>query len=131
MSLQYSRYFGEPSGPNIPDCIISEKPITALSGVRSSWLILARNSDLVSFASSARSFSSAYFSASSTICCACSSSFWRDWRRSAIVGVPEDEGLRDRLDGIAEADVGCLRALDQAHLLGDVDRDADQVRLAR
>ena len=48
MSSQYSAYFGEPSGPNMPDCMISEKPMMALSGVRSSWLILARNSDLVS-----------------------------------------------------------------------------------
>ena len=31
----------------MPDCMISEKPMMALSGVRSSWLILARNSDLV------------------------------------------------------------------------------------
>ena len=71
----------------MPDCMISEKPMMALSGVRSSWLILARNSDLARLASSARSFSSAYFSASSTICCACSSSFWRDWRRSAMVAI--------------------------------------------
>ena len=75
------------ASPNIPDCMISEKPMMALSGVRSSWLILARNSDLVRLASSARSFSSAYFSARSTICCACCSSFWRDWRRSAMVAI--------------------------------------------
>ena len=37
----------------------------ALSGVRSSWLILARNFDFAWLASSARVFSSAYFSASS------------------------------------------------------------------
>jgi hypothetical protein len=37
----------------------------ALSGVRNSWLILARNFDLAWLASSARVFSSAYFSASS------------------------------------------------------------------
>ena len=62
MSRQYSRYLSVPSGPNIPDSMISEKPMMALSGVRSSWLILARNFDLVWFASSARVFSSAYFS---------------------------------------------------------------------
>ena len=48
----------------------------------------------------------------------------------AVVGVPQDEGLGDRLDRVAEADVGGLGALDQAHLLGDVDGDADEVRLA-
>ncbi len=45
-----------------------------------------------------------------------------------VFRVPQDEGLGDRLDGIAQTDVGGLRALDQAHLLGDVDGDADQVR---
>ncbi len=49
----------------------------------------------------------------------------------AIVSVPQHEGFRDRLDGIAKADVGGLGTLDQPHLLGDVDRDADQMRLAR
>ena len=33
--------------------MISENPITALSGVRSSWLIMARNSDLARSAASA------------------------------------------------------------------------------
>ena len=41
--------------------MISEKPMMALSGVRSSWLILARNFDLVWLASSARFFSSDVF----------------------------------------------------------------------
>ena len=49
----------------------------------------------------------------------------------AIVGVPQDKGFRDRLDGVAEPDIGRLRALDELHLLGDVDGDADQMRLAR
>ena len=46
-----------------------------------------------------------------------------------VVGVPQDEGFRDRLDGVAEADIGGLRALDEPHLLGDVDGDADEVRV--
>ena len=41
----------------MPLSMISEKPMMALSGVRSSWLILARNFDLVALASSARAFS--------------------------------------------------------------------------
>ena len=48
----------------------------------------------------------------------------------AVVGVPQDEGLGDGLDRVAEADVGGLRPLDQPHLLGHVDGDADEVRLA-
>ncbi len=36
MSPQYSSYFGAPSGPNIDDFMISEKPMIAFSGVRSS-----------------------------------------------------------------------------------------------
>ena len=35
---------------------ISEKPMMALSGVRSSWLIIARKSDLARLAPSASSF---------------------------------------------------------------------------
>ena len=46
MSREYSIYFSAPSGPNIPDSMISEKPMMAFKGVRSSWLILARNFDL-------------------------------------------------------------------------------------
>ncbi|MNT79813.1 hypothetical protein D3C72_2191920 [compost metagenome] len=57
MSRAYSEYFGEPIGPNMPASRISEKPRMALSGVRSSWLILARNSDFALLAASARSFS--------------------------------------------------------------------------
>ncbi|OWK25268.1 hypothetical protein AJ87_12330 [Rhizobium yanglingense] len=49
--------FREPSGPNIWFCRISEKPRMALSGVRSSCDMLARNSDFALFAASARSFS--------------------------------------------------------------------------
>ena len=54
MSRQYSTYLSEPSAPNMPDSMISEKPMMALSGVRSSWLMLARNFDLAWLASSAR-----------------------------------------------------------------------------
>ena len=61
MSWQYSWYLSEPSAPNMPLPMISEKPMMALSGVRSSWLILARNFDLAWLASSARFFSSEYF----------------------------------------------------------------------
>ena len=49
----------------MPLPMISEKPMMALSGVRSSWLILARNFDLAWLASSARVFSCEYFSARS------------------------------------------------------------------
>ena len=45
----------------MPLPMISEKPMMALSGVRSSWLILARNFDLAWLASSARFFSSRVF----------------------------------------------------------------------
>ena len=50
----YSRYFGFSSGPNISDFITSEKPRMALSGVRSSWLMVARKRDLALLAVSAR-----------------------------------------------------------------------------
>ena len=60
----------------MPLPMISEKPMMALSGVRSSWLILARNFDLVWLASSARFFSSEYFSARSASSIA--------WRSSAV-----------------------------------------------
>ncbi len=52
--------------------MISEKPMIALSGVRSSWLILARNFDLLWLASSARVFSWNIFRTRSA-----SSSAWR------------------------------------------------------
>ena len=48
----------------------------------------------------------------------------------AVLRVPQHECLRDRLDGVAQAQIGLDRALDQGLLLGDVDRDADQVRAA-
>ncbi len=41
--------------------------------------------------------------------------------------VPQHEGFRDGLDRVAQPDVGGRGALDQRLLLGDVDRDADQV----
>ena len=54
--------------PNTSFFITSEKPRMALSGVRSSWLIVARNRDLARLASSARR------RASSEFALACSSS---------------------------------------------------------
>ena len=44
----------------------------------------------------------------------------------AIVGVPQHESFRDRLDGVAQALVGGRGDLGLAHPLGDVDGDADQ-----
>ncbi len=49
-------------------------------------------------------------------------------QHQAIIGVPQHEGFRDGLDGVAQAHVGGHRLLDQILLLGDVDRDADQMR---
>ena len=69
----------------MPDSMISEKPMMALSGVRSSWLILARNFDFAWLASSARVFSSAYFSARSASCSVCCSSACCELRRSSTV----------------------------------------------
>ena len=59
----------------------------ALSGVRSSWLILARNFDFAWLASSARFFSSAYFSARSASSSAWRSSVCCECRRSATVAI--------------------------------------------
>ena len=85
MSWAYSLYLGAPSGPNICSDMISEKPMMALSGVRNSWLILARNSDLERLASSARLRSAAYLSASSAKRCDCSSAIWRSFCKSRTV----------------------------------------------
>src|SRR5438477_507589 len=49
-------YFGVPIGPSISPAMTCEKPMIAFSGVRVSWLILARNSVLLRLASSACSF---------------------------------------------------------------------------
>ena len=51
MSSRYSRCLSL-SSPNMPSSSTSEKPITALSGVRSSCDMLARNSDLCALATS-------------------------------------------------------------------------------
>src|ERR1700761_8624309 len=48
--------------------MISAEPLMAFSGVRSSWLMLARNSLLAWLAPSARSFSFSYLRASSESC---------------------------------------------------------------
>ena len=45
-----------------------------------------------------------------------------------VLGVPQHEGFRDRLDGVAQPQVGGDGHLDQVLLLGDVDGDADQVQ---
>ena len=111
MSWQYSWYLSEPSAPNMPLPMISEKPMMALSGVRSSWLILARNFDLAWLASSARFFSRAYFSARSASSIACRSSSACERCRS--------------IDGGAQAQV----VVDQLLLVlldaGDVGADRD------
>ena len=46
----YSPTFAAAEAPAAGETIKSEKPMIALSGVRSSWLILARNSDLARLA---------------------------------------------------------------------------------
>ncbi len=51
MSCRYSVCFSLMS-PNIPWASTSENPMMALSGVRSSWDMLARNSDLCRLAAS-------------------------------------------------------------------------------
>src|SRR6266542_4308079 len=50
MSPKYSLWLGE-TGPTLPSCISSAKPMTPFRGVRSSWDILARNSLLSRLAS--------------------------------------------------------------------------------
>ena len=48
----------------------------------------------------------------------------------AVLGVPQHEGFRDRLDRVAQPEVGLHGLLGEALLFGDVDRDADQVQAA-
>ena len=45
--------FDASDSPIVSSLMISENPMIAFSGVRSSWLIAARNSDLARFAASA------------------------------------------------------------------------------
>ena len=66
-------------------CMISEKPRTALSGVRSSWLMLARNSDL------ARLARSAWSRAATSACSVCLRSVMS---RSEATKPPPGSGLR-------------------------------------
>ena len=107
MSRQYSSYFPEPSGPNIRPSMISENPMMALSGVRNSWLMLARKVDFAWFASSARVFSSAYLSASSASCWAWISSACWDLRRSAMVAIRRcSPSTRRELVALDGGDVG-------------------------
>ena len=49
-------------------------------------------------------------------------------QHQAVLGVPQHEGFRDGLDGVAQPQIGRDRPLDQALLLGDVDGDADQMQ---
>ena len=51
-------------------------------------------------------------------------------QHQAVVGVPQHEGFRNGLDGVAQPQIGLHGLLDQAFLLGDVDRNADQVQAA-
>ena len=44
-----------------------------------------------------------------------------------LIGVPEHEGFRDRLDRVAQAGVGRGGTGGHAALLGDVDDDADEM----
>ena len=45
-----------------------------------------------------------------------------------VIGVPQHEGFRDGLDGVAQPQVGGDGAFDEILLLGDVDGDADQMQ---
>ena len=45
----------------------------------------------------------------------------------SIIGIPQHEGFRNGLDGVAQTHVGGHRLFDQDLLLGDVDGDADQM----
>ncbi len=44
-----------------------------------------------------------------------------------VIGVPQHEGFRNGLDGVAQPQIGGCRALHQAFLLGDIDGDTDDV----
>ncbi len=48
-------------------------------------------------------------------------------QHQAVLVVPQHEGFRNGLDGVAQPDVRRGGPLDQRLLLGDIDRDADQV----
>ena len=87
MSVTYSSYFFDPSGPKGADSISSENPMIALRGVRSSCDMLARNSDFAWLAASARSVSFMYFLLSSESSRARSSSALRARLRSWIVAI--------------------------------------------
>ena len=54
--LELANERGLPTGPRDAASMRSEKPIMALSGVRSSWLMLARKADFVRLPASASSF---------------------------------------------------------------------------
>ncbi len=44
-----------------------------------------------------------------------------------VVGVPQHEGFRDRVDRVAQARIGLRRVFGERPLVGDVDRDADEM----
>ncbi len=49
-------------------------------------------------------------------------------QHEAIVSIPQHEGFRNGLDGVAQAHVGSDGLFNQALLLGDVDGDTDQMQ---
>ena len=88
--------------------MISEKPITALSGVRSSWLILARNVDLARLASSA---------------------FWRSSCASRASALIRYSWLSARLERVREAALVLRQLFFLALQRRDVDADGDDAAI--
>ena len=89
-------YCDVPIGPSNSVSMVSEKPMMAFSGVRSSWLILARNSVLLRLAASA--------SRTATSSCASRSFSWVDVlidrHRAALGGrAPADAATMSRHPG--------------------------------
>jgi hypothetical protein len=46
----------------------------------------------------------------------------------SIIGVPEHERFRNGLDGVTQAQIGATERSTRPFLLGDVDRNTDQVQ---
>ena len=46
----------------------------------------------------------------------------------AVAGVPQHEGFRDGLDGVAQPQIGLHGLLGETLLLGDVDGNTDQMQ---
>ena len=86
MSLRYSSCFSF-SSPNMRSVSTSEKPMMALRGVRSSWDMFARNSDLCWLATSSwrllswSSWNRRTFSMAVAVCCSSASA--RSWVRAS------------------------------------------------